>query len=254
MSKKERLTDEELNGLFEGIGDEGTTKTAPKSSNEGEQPNADLLEELGMPERPKSSGRHTPQLNSSLAAPRQASPQRSGTGTPPSNDGARSSEEKLRTRKSGESSRSVRNSFTPASTDEAEAEPEKPAATEAPEALKQAAAGGGWWNTITSTATAAVKQAEALAKEIQQNEEAQRWAEQVKGNVTQLRGIGMSSYPPSAIDQDELSTQPQAVNFALAPFRHLQTSFIPWLLQFPHTNVFKYTSPTTSSAILPSIP
>ena len=192
MSKKERLTDEELNGLFEGIGDEGTTKTTPKASAESEPPNADLLEELGLPERPKSPGRHTPKLNSSSAPPQRASPKRSGTGTPPSNDGTRSSEEKLRSRKSGDSTRSFHNSFTPASTDDTEAEPERPAATAAPDALKLASAGGGWWNTLTSTATAAVKQAEALAKEIQQNEEAQRWAEQVKGNVTQLRGIGMS--------------------------------------------------------------
>lgn len=41
-----------------------------------------------------------------------------------------------------------------------------------------------------ATASAAVKQAEALAKEIRENEEAQRWAEQVKGNVGALRGLG----------------------------------------------------------------
>jgi len=39
-----------------------------------------------------------------------------------------------------------------------------------------------------------VKQAEALAREIQKNEEAQRWAEQVKGNVGALRGLGMPSF------------------------------------------------------------
>jgi hypothetical protein len=35
-----------------------------------------------------------------------------------------------------------------------------------------------------------VKSAEAAVKEIQQNEEAKRWAEQVKGNVGALRGLG----------------------------------------------------------------
>jgi hypothetical protein len=35
-----------------------------------------------------------------------------------------------------------------------------------------------------------VKTAEAAVKEIQQNEEAKRWAEQVKGNVGALRGFG----------------------------------------------------------------
>ena len=189
MSKKERLTDEELLAQFEGIGDEETTKPGPKSSMEGKQSEADLLEELGLPERPKSSGRHTPKLNSSSVPAPRGSPKRSGTGTPPSNDGTRSSEEKMRMRKSGESTRSFHNSFTPASTDDADLEPERVSAA-APEAVKQGS-GGGWWSAITSTATAAVKQAEALAKEIQQNEEAQRWAEQVKGNVTQLRGIGI---------------------------------------------------------------
>ncbi|EED16684.1 conserved hypothetical protein [Talaromyces stipitatus ATCC 10500] len=54
--------------------------------------------------------------------------------------------------------------------------------------------GGGWWggflSTATATATAAMKQAEAAVKEIQKNEEAQKWAEQVRGNVGALRGLG----------------------------------------------------------------
>ena len=36
-----------------------------------------------------------------------------------------------------------------------------------------------------------MKQAEAAVKEIQKNEEAQKWAEQVRGNVGALRGLGM---------------------------------------------------------------
>jgi hypothetical protein len=50
--------------------------------------------------------------------------------------------------------------------------------------------GGSWWGGIFATASAAVKTAEAAVKEIQQNEEAKRWAEQVKGNVGALRGLG----------------------------------------------------------------
>ena len=193
MSKKERLTDEELLAQFEGIDDSGASKTGTGPPAEGQQSDADLLEELGLPERPKSSGRHTPRLNSTSTTPAtRGSPKRSGTGTPPSNDGTRSSEEKIRMRKSGESTRSFHNSFTPASTEEAEPEPEK-SAPAVPDVVKAQSSGGGWWGAITSTASAAVKQAEALAKEIQQNEEAQRWAEQVKGNVGTLRGIGMLS-------------------------------------------------------------
>ena len=43
-----------------------------------------------------------------------------------------------------------------------------------------------------AAATAAAKQAEAAVKEIQKNEEAQKWAEQMRGNVGALRGLGMS--------------------------------------------------------------
>ena len=53
---------------------------------------------------------------------------------------------------------------------------------------------GGGWGGILSTATAAAdaakKQAEAAYQELQKNQEAQRWAEQVRGNVGALRGIG----------------------------------------------------------------
>lgn len=70
-----------------------------------------------------------------------------------------------------------------------EQEPEKAAA---PQAQSSSGSGGGWWGGIFGAASAAVKQAEALAREIQKNEEAQRWAEQVKGNVGALRGLGMS--------------------------------------------------------------
>jgi hypothetical protein len=51
--------------------------------------------------------------------------------------------------------------------------------------------GGGWWGGFFAVAGAAVKQAEAAVKEIQNNEEAQRWAQQVKGNVGALRDFGI---------------------------------------------------------------
>jgi hypothetical protein len=56
---------------------------------------------------------------------------------------------------------------------------------------------GGGWGGLVSTATAAAetarKQAEAAYQEIQKNQEAQRWADQVRGNVGALRGIGMTT-------------------------------------------------------------
>ena len=192
MSKKERPTDEELLAQFEGIGDEETATQAPKQAAKGPQSDADLLEELGIPERPKPSSRpNTPRIqpSPSMTPAPKASPKRPGSATPTSNDGARSSEEKAHLRKSGDSNRSFHNSFTPASSGNGEPDPEKSASV-LPEAVQAQSSGGGWWGSVFSTASAAVKQAEALAKEIRQNEEAQRWAEQVKGNVGALRGLG----------------------------------------------------------------
>jgi len=54
--------------------------------------------------------------------------------------------------------------------------------------------GGGWWGSMFSAASAAVKQAESLAKEIRGNEEALRWAEQVRGNISHLQHFGMFRY------------------------------------------------------------
>ena len=193
MSKKEKkLTDEELFAQFEGLEGDGTTVQAPKPATAGQQSDADLLEELGIPERPKPSSRpHTPrtQSTSTMSATR-SSPKLTRAVTPSSTDDARSSEEeKARQRKSGDSTRSIHKSFTPASSGEGEPEPEKSASV-VPEEVQTQSSGGGWWGSVFSTASAAVKQAEALAKEIRQNEEAQRWAEQVKGNVGALRGLG----------------------------------------------------------------
>ena len=210
MSKK--LTDEELFAQFEGI-DEDAAPSKPSSKPSSKTPTStkptqdpdDLFQELGIPERPKPASRpHTPKLSSTPTTPAlRSSPKRNSTATPPSGDAARSSEERALPRKSGESTRSFHNSFTPKTENDGdlEHEPEKsatitPAATQA-----YGSGGGGWWGGIFATASAAVKQAEALAKEIQRNEEAQRWAEQVKGNVGALRGLGMtffyhSIFPP----------------------------------------------------------
>ncbi|KAL5117137.1 hypothetical protein ACEQ8H_004962 [Pleosporales sp. CAS-2024a] len=53
--------------------------------------------------------------------------------------------------------------------------------------------GGGWGGILsqaTEAASAAKKQAEAAYQELQKHQEAQRWAEQVRGNVGALRTIG----------------------------------------------------------------
>ncbi|KAL8777301.1 MAG: hypothetical protein Q9213_007928 [Squamulea squamosa] len=192
--KSVRPTDEDLLAQLGALGGEDevaakNNRAAPPAS---DAPDAELFPELAIPERQRPTSRpHTPRLPSSTTTTQssKASPRRTGINTPPSNDGARSSEEKAPPRKSGESSRSFHTSFTPAIYNGVDPELEKRGST-APEKTQAQSTGGGWWGGIFATASAAVKQAEALAKEIQHNEEAQRWAEQVKGNVGALRGLG----------------------------------------------------------------
>ena len=198
LMASKRPTDDELMAQFESIDQDQAGETVPaKSSPDDQQPETDLFEDLGLPERPKPLSRpHTPRLASSSANPSiKSSPKRPGASTPPDPTRA-AGDDKGHLRKSAESARSFHTSLTP--TTEAEAEPETkpegnsssaPQPSAAPSAQSQ---GGGWWGGIFATASAAVKQAEALAKEIQHNEEAQRWAEQVKGNVGALRGLGTS--------------------------------------------------------------
>ena len=199
---KDAPTDEELLAQLEGLGAEDvSTQKAPKASTARaqrpappQQSEADLLAELDSlaQERPVSRP-HTPRLSSSATvAPQRASPKRNAAATPP--PAARTSDEKALPRKSAESTRSFHTSYTPRTEAELDPESEK-SATVVPQAVQAQSSGGGWWGGIFATATAAVKQAEALAKEIQKNEEAQRWAEQVKGNVGALRGLGMPSHP-----------------------------------------------------------
>lgn len=181
-------TDDELGDLFEGIGDDKAgKKPAPKSKTAKAKADAveqdilaDLESQLGekAPSRP-----HTPRVRDIAAKP---SPiKRSSTNTPPP-----AADAATLSRKSVESTRSYHASFTPSATS---SEPQEERKAE-PAAAAPAASGGGWgsWGlgSLMSTATAAMKQAEAAVKEIQQNEEAKKWADQVRGNVGALRGLG----------------------------------------------------------------
>lgn len=192
-TKKERLTDAELLAQFEGIDDDAGAVQAPPKPTIGSQPleEADLFEELGIPERQRPASRpHTPRL----ANPPSASAGRSSPKPQTVTDPRRSSEDKANVR-SGDNTRPFHTSFAPDDEKGSEAESwTNTKATHEIEPTPTQSTRGGWWGGIFATATAAVKQAEALAKEIKQNEEAQRWAEQVKGNVGALRGLGMSFY------------------------------------------------------------
>ncbi|TVY38583.1 Maintenance of telomere capping protein [Lachnellula subtilissima] len=190
-TKKSKVapSDDDLNKLLEGLGEDevkaqatskGASKAAKTASAQSEQDLLDELENLGAQKAP--SRPHTPRVQSI---------RRTNTATPPPAGSTRTSEEKTSAaRKSVDSTRSFHTSFTPSATssDLQEAEKKHPVAQPAEAAPVEA--GGGWWGGIFATASAAVKTAEAAVKEIQQNEEAKRWAEQVKGNVGALRGLG----------------------------------------------------------------
>lgn len=152
------------------------------------------LEDLGKYQRTEvlrpASRPNTPKLSSSSAT--SSSRRGGGVATPPSTGSARTSEDRAAApRKSGESARSFHQSFAP--TEEEPAKPQSLPKTEATAQSGNSWWGGGWGgilSTATEAANAAKKQAEAAYQELQQNQEAQRWAEQVRGNVGALRGIG----------------------------------------------------------------
>ena len=155
------------------------------------------LEDLGKLQRPEglrpTSRPNTPKLSSSSTTP--SNRRGPDVATPSSTGSTRTSEERAApSRKSGESTRSFHQSFAPTQEEPAKAAP-------APKVEAPASSGGSWWgggwggilNTATEAASAAKKQAEAAYQELQKNQEAQRWAEQVRGNVGALRGMGMST-------------------------------------------------------------
>lgn len=179
-----------LDDLFSGIGDDSVAKKPAANPSKASKPAAkgmgdkDILADLEsqLASQQASSRPHTPRLSKDIAGKRSAA-------TPPAGDDKAAAA----TRKSTDSARSLRASFTPSATSSDLHESEKKGTVE----QQQAQAGGGWWGGILSTANAAMKQAEAAYKEIQQNEEAQKWAEQVRGlkgiDVGALRNYGMSS-------------------------------------------------------------
>ncbi|KAK2806376.1 hypothetical protein FQN51_007420 [Onygenales sp. PD_10] len=179
MAKKQALTNDELLAQFDDLNvDEGAAAQEPGAIQQKSE--QDLLAEL---QDLASQKPPTPRTSSTL----NRSPQRTSTVTPPP---GRPSEDKSAPRKSVDSSRAFHSSMTPADTTSSEAD-DTPESSDAPsKSGGGGGGGGGWWGGIFATASAAVKQAEAAVKEIQRNEEAQRWAEQVRGNVGALRGLG----------------------------------------------------------------
>ncbi|KAL2848069.1 maintenance of telomere capping protein 1 [Aspergillus pseudoustus] len=174
--KGSKPTSDELLAQFDNLGIESTTEpstkptaattTAPKTATVDE----DILAELdNLASQRPSSGAGTPRT-STTERPSTKSP-KPGVAVIPA---SRSGEEKTTPRKSGDVPPTARE----------ESVVEKTASS------SDDGGAGGWWGGLFATASAAMKQAEAAVKEIQQNEEAQKWAQQVKGNVGALRDLG----------------------------------------------------------------
>lgn len=177
--KAAKPTSDELLAQFDNLGvNQSGDKPAKPAASPGDNAKAgqeDILAELDnlAAQRP-SSGPGTPRISSEKARPYTRSPRPSATIE-------RASEEKASTRQSEETGRTSR---AGAKQEQPKPEPEHEAHQESQ------GGGGGWWGGLFATASAAMKQAEAAVKEIQNNEEAQRWAQQVKGNVGALRDLG----------------------------------------------------------------
>ncbi|KAA8648593.1 DUF5427 domain-containing protein MTC1 [Aspergillus tanneri] len=179
--KNTKPTSDELLAQFDNLGVEDSSPdpkpSQPATATTGPQSEQDILAELdNLASQRPGSGPGTPRPSTTESRPKAAA-----ASTTPST--GRSSEEKPTPRKSGESVRSSRVTTQPDNVQKSDVE--KAATQETP-----ASGGGGWWGGIFATASAAMKQAEAAVKEIQQNEEAQKWAQQVKGNVGALRDFG----------------------------------------------------------------
>lgn len=198
-SKKTKAVpaDDDLEDLLDGLGGNDSKpkkpsalKSKPTSAASkaiGDQDFlADLESELAseQPSRP-----HTPRLKET----------RRSTATPPTGDDRSG----FAGRKSTDSARSLRATFTPSATSSELHEAEKQGTVEQAQQKQQQQqqppqqTGGGWWGGLLSTASAAMKTAEAAVSQIQQNEEAKKWAEQVKGirglDVGTLKSYGRSS-------------------------------------------------------------
>ena len=151
----------------EGANSDGNEKPTPTSSNGNEEdPLAELKGHLAANPRP-SSRASTPRNTSTAPSTHKD--------TPTSSRSARSSEEKM-------------------------AQSQAALLQEPPKgesAASGSAGGGGWWGGfggLGAIASAAVKQAQTAVGEIQKNEDAMKFAEQVRGNINvgALKGLGQS--------------------------------------------------------------
>ncbi|PIA89092.1 hypothetical protein CB0940_06863 [Cercospora beticola] len=224
-----RQADEDLLAELDSLGDQLAATSKPTATKKGAAAKANTddedalagLEDL-VKAKPATSRPATPRLSSSTTSATNKSPKRTAEYTPATTSQGsserNSSEDRARVsqtqaRASGEGSRSFHTAQTP----------------QAEEAKAQQ--GGGWWGSWGSIASAAVKQAETLAKNIQTNEEAQKWVTQIRQNAnlenlqhlgTDLRSKGLSSFtsiishiapPISAHERLQIHTTHDILNY-----------------------------------------
>lgn len=180
--KAAKPTSDELLAQFDDLGIDSSSEQAKPSKTAAPaavttQSEEDILAELdNLASQRQGSGPGTPRK--SIEPPTRSttrSPRPPVVATPSST--GRSSEEKASSiRKSDEVGAAFKNADIPPSSSSG-----------------GGGGSGGWWGGLFATASAAMKQAEAAVKEIQQNEEAQKWAQQVRGNVGALRELGRQS-------------------------------------------------------------
>ncbi|TLS30067.1 hypothetical protein PpBr36_03295 [Pyricularia pennisetigena] len=188
-ARSKAAVDDELGELFEGIGVENapkktTTKAKPAAASSRASADIDdVFAELQnqIDEKPKTSSRpETPRV-------KETGTKRPAGAPPAAADKADDKTIATPARKSAESAPSSQPTTVP---NHSPPEVEEPAAA-APQPAP--AASGGWWGgfiaSASATAAAAVKQAETAARQLQQSEEAKKWAEQVRGNVGAIRGF-----------------------------------------------------------------
>jgi len=157
----------------------GPPKKAAQTSNDEDDAFAEIEKQLAS--KPATGSRpSTPRMSSSTTIGTKRTAEYTPASTSVGSSERNSSEDRARvnapqqTRSSVEGTRSYHQGQTPAE--------------DAPE--QKAAGGGGWWGSVFNAATAAVKQAETYAKELSSNEEAQKWADQVRGQVSNLQSLG----------------------------------------------------------------
>lgn len=201
-----READDDYLKLFEGIEEQSTAAKSDAGGTTTQQSEQDILAELDYltAERPKASVSrpHTPRLapspstkgfERSRTPAGRTSGEGYGYGLPPT----RRDSGDVGVRRAERASLDVATPAPSISGKETKPAPARESAASGSGgessiagAGAESAAGGWGWGSIWSTATAAVKTAEGMVKEIQQSEDAKRWADQVKGNAEVLRGLG----------------------------------------------------------------